>query len=580
MRAGLFRILGWSTRRSTGAFSLPELVTVVAVLSITGALGIGVASRVRDAARDVKLENDVAAINAAARAYMANGGSLPSSLTPAEVLERLKTQVTGDDAVQLVGHRGPFMDQRVQGRPLSGMGKARAVWNGQLGRFELRTSGTGFEEFYLDQAAGAAAPKTESRSTVFKFAKLMGWVWDFDGAQNSAPAVPAPAETSTSVPIRPTFTPPANASAQRLAPPTFSIPGGMHPYEKFPLPLILTNPNPAGTSSIMVSLNNGPWQAYDGKPIELPKNALNIGVNAYCMSSQPDSWLDSDSRGELYQTIYFIGQSSGFLHSPLGDSGLVTNLVKGLTGLYFEWGSPAVPLGYTKPNSLTFKPEGKFGVVPDQEFKIGELTYYNGTTYSGTNATSVKMRVKLDLEVPRGTEELDFTLRLLSTPNLATNTLDQSADYVWIPNVATGFSTQIQGQTYYLQLRFGNSTANGFTKVDEFHVHENKSATGTLFGRLTTNPTNPVKAPTYVQVDTSLPSQDGWSNNTVGVKEDWKKINNWSSNWGKKDGASSGGTSTAPTSTAWTGTWGSWGSTWNGNWWSGKKDDDDEEDDD
>jgi hypothetical protein len=65
---------------------------------------------------------------------------------------------------------------------------------------------------------------------------------------------------------------------------------------------------------------------------------------------------------------------------------------------------------------------------------------------------------------------------------------DEDADFVWIPSLASRFTAQVQGQTFYLQLRFGNSTANGFTTIDEFHVHENKSATGAIYGKFTTNP--------------------------------------------------------------------------------------------
>jgi hypothetical protein len=49
----------------------------------------------------------------------------------------------------------------------------------------------------------------------------------------------------------------------------------------------------------------------------------------------------------------------------------------------------------------------------------------NGTTYAGTNSTSVEMEVALNLTVPQATERLDFTLNLLSTPNRGQ---DQNAD--------------------------------------------------------------------------------------------------------------------------------------------------------
>ena len=136
---------------------------------------------------------------------------------------------------------------------------------------------------------------------------------------------------------------------------------------------------------------------------------------------------------------------------------------------------------------MTFTPAANYTVVPDQEFKIGDLYYYNGTVVSGTSATGVKLRVGLNFTVPERAETFEFDFRLYSTINRGVS-LNDDADFVWIPTLASQLTAQVQGQTFYLQLRFGNSTANGFTTIDEFHVHENNSATGAIYGKFTTNP--------------------------------------------------------------------------------------------
>lgn len=87
-------------------------------------------------------------------------------------------------------------------------------------------------------------------------------------------------------------------------------------------------------------------------------------------------------------------------------------------------------------------------------------------------------------------ENLTFSFNLLSTPNKNQNA-DDDADFVYIPDVSTKFNTTIKGQVFYLVLSFGSSSGNGFTTINEFHTHENRTMTGSIFGRFTTNPPQP-----------------------------------------------------------------------------------------
>jgi hypothetical protein len=93
----------------------------------------------------------------------------------------------------------------------------------------------------------------------------------------------------------------------------------------------------------------------------------------------------------------------------------------------------------------------------------------------------------LQPEFSRRSGLFEFDFRLLSTVNRGVSA-DEDADAVWIPTLASQMTSRVQGQTFYLQLRFGNSTRHGFTTIDEFHVHENKSATVSIYGKFTTNP--------------------------------------------------------------------------------------------
>jgi hypothetical protein len=221
---------------------------------------------------------------------------------------------------------------------------------------------------------------------------------------------------------------------------------------------------------------------YTGKPLSIPPVFLST-LRTYAVALNNEFYEDSDLRTENYETIFFTGASAGNFYSPAGDAGLVTNLTGRLRLPDFTWGTPAG--SGNKHNELEFKGASFRRVAPDEEFELGTLSYYNGTTVSGTNATSVKILIDLNLSEPIVVKEpLSFTFNLLSTPNKGKSD-DDDADYVYIPQVSSNFSTVIKGKTFALVLRFGEHSKNGFTTIDTFHAHENKTLTGTIYGRLT-----------------------------------------------------------------------------------------------
>ena len=196
-----------------------------------------------------------------------------------------------------------------------------------------------------------------------------------------------------------------NPGPRRLLQPEFSRPTGLYPYADFPMGLTLTNPNPAGSSRVYYSLNNGPWVPYaDGTELALPTETLTSSLRTYAAAYSSEAYSDSNSAENLYKTIFFRGATAGVFHSPVGESTLVTNLTSGVTSPTFTWGR--IASGYTQSNSMTVAPASNYTVVPDQEFKVGDLTYFNGTVVSGTSATGVKLRVGFNFTVPKRTENL------------------------------------------------------------------------------------------------------------------------------------------------------------------------------
>lgn len=472
-------------RQRVQGFSLVEMLVVVGAIAATTGIGMVAVQHTREASQESKLQSDVGRLNDAVKTYLMNGGTLPADADASEVLTRLKTKATSSSAKAVVGLTGPFIDERITGvESGTGAGPVRATWNATANRFELTTSGEGYISFHLGGSV-RATPETETRSTSQKFASRDSWVWDYETDETVA-VVAKPAEVMTALPETVAQTPQGQPGPRRLLQPEYSMPGGLYPYANFPMALTLTNPNPQGSSVLFYSLNNGPWVPYvEDTPLQMPTGILTSSLRTYAASRNTEAWNDSSSSENLYKTIFFRGATTGVFRSPVGESNLVTNLTNGASGGTFTWGR--IASGFTRSNSMTFTPAANYTVVPEQEFKIGELYYYNGTIVSGTSASGVKLRVGLNFTVPERVETFEFDFRLLSTINRGVSA-DDDADYVWIPTLASQMTTQVQGQTFYLQLRFGNSTANGFTTIDEFHVHENKSATGSIYGKFTTNP--------------------------------------------------------------------------------------------
>ena len=474
-----------AARGRAAGFSLVEILVVLGALATTTGIGLVAVQRSKEASDERKLANDVGRLNDAVRTYLMNGGTVPAEADAASVLARLKTKATAASGKAVVGMTGPFIDERIDGVSVpSAEGSIRATWNAGSQRFELSTRGAGYSSFHLHGAVGGT--ETETRSTAQKFAVRDSWVWDFESDEDDL-ASAKPAEVMTSLPDSFSPAPQGQPGPRRLVQPEFSVPGGLYAYESLPSGIVLNNPNPAGSSMVFYSLNNGAWVPYaTGTPLNLPLGVLTSSLRTYAAALDTDSWNDSSSAENLYKTIFFRGDTTGVFHHPLGEASLVSNLSGSATNETFSWGR--IASGYTRSNSMTFTPASNYTVLPEQEFKIGDLYYYNGTVVSGTSATGVTLRVGLNFTVPERVETFEFDLRLLSTVNRGVSA-DADADYVWIPTLASQFTAQVQGQTFYLQLRFGNSSANGFTTIDEFHVHENQSATGAIYGKFTTNPT-------------------------------------------------------------------------------------------
>lgn len=449
---------------------------MLAVMSSIAAAAYLMSGSLVQTARSTKLSADVATLNNAVRVYLTNGGRIPAGAQPEQIVERLKMTSTAASGVKLAGIRGTMLDARLRGELVTAAGGERAVWNGTRQRFEIRSTGKGFRSFDLS-GDPAAVVAEEERQRTLDLATKTNWVWDFEDSARSARA-PQLIETSDVAIIQPR----EPSAMSRLMAPAFSMPGALYDITAFKptMPVSLVDRNMPGTARLFYSIDNGPWLEYTGTPLQIPPQ-LTTTIRTYAAALDGENYEDSEPVTQKYETIYFTGTSAGNFHSPVGDGRLVTNIGAGQKRPDFKWGQGA---GLDKKqNELKFTGTSFERIAPDQEFVLGALEYFNGTTAAGTNATGVQIAIDLNMSTPGVTESLSFFFKLYSTPNNGKSANDD-ADFVYIPDVSTNFRTAIKGKQFQLILRFGEHSANGFTTIDTFHAHEGKTLKGTIYGRL------------------------------------------------------------------------------------------------
>nr|WP_249803765.1 choice-of-anchor K domain-containing protein [Bradyrhizobium zhengyangense] len=143
----------------------------------------------------------------------------------------------------------------------------------------------------------------------------------------------------------------------------------------------------------------------------------------------------------------------------------------------------------TGPNSLTFAGVG-FSTAFETPFKVGTLSYFNGTTAVGTAPDTIDFDLATTFTNPAlGLVQTIFTLGLVITPNGGVDP-DADADYVNLPGTFTPSIFNIGGTNYTVKLvGFENVVGDGFlaSSGTQLHVREGLSATADLFAEVTSD---------------------------------------------------------------------------------------------
>lgn len=245
----------------------------------------------------------------------------------------------------------------------------------------------------------------------------------------------------------------------------------------------LSDSNPSGMAILQFRVDGGPWMEYSNSFI-LPAMNFPGGatVEARAISSGSPYYLTSLSSIEFIpiEGINLSGNTVGEFSNAQGPSTMATNLRPGDVSSYFEWGDGN---GSGLSESWMEFYGGTFtDIIDGQQFSVGSLTYYNGTIRSDSGAETIDLNVTLDLDINGRLFQpyFDFTFELINTVNTADPIA--SADFVYLDDARSSRTLVFDGYEFEFALRFGETTADGFSQFDRFNVIENRDASVNLYG--------------------------------------------------------------------------------------------------
>lgn len=178
----------------------------------------------------------------------------------------------------------------------------------------------------------------------------------------------------------------------------------------------------------------------------------------------------------------FLGNSSGTFESPLVDQSVDPEATFSTEkpnpqSETFVMGRPD---NSSIPNKLTFW-SNSFAAIPEQAFAVGNLTYLNGQTFTGTHVSSVPLSIQLNLAEPaQAQRRFKYTFGFDLTPN---TDLNGSADNLLVSDNPQAQTFKFDQKLYSLAL-LGFSPDGGATFSRIFEVPEDKTISSTLYAQI------------------------------------------------------------------------------------------------
>lgn len=284
-----------------------EALLVVSIIGIIALIMVPIATKIRPAAEETKVQLGVSQINSAIKGYLASGGSLDGVVAADVVVAHLKTKMSSAKASTFVGFTGATIDQRLITVPVGvNDDGARAVYDSARKKFVLTKDKVVGVRFDLDdEYEGNGIAAVEARKTgVYEYSNDGSWVWDYtDAAKENPLDIASVTEVAPTAPIPvallPTSAPesPDSPELKKLLPPSFSLASGHYDVSDYPMSLEIINPNEAGKIVYgIVSSGSWGWNEYTDPIVVNP----GMEIVAFVKSWRPQQYHNSSTTHALY----------------------------------------------------------------------------------------------------------------------------------------------------------------------------------------------------------------------------------------------------------------------------------------
>jgi hypothetical protein len=183
------------------------------------------------------------------------------------------------------------------------------------------------------------------------------------------------------------------------------------------------------------------------------------------------------------KAITIAGSSSGTWINPEAGPDNPYPVFSGVGTNIFQWGDPN---GFeTGSNELSFS-GNSFSTTNDSLFKLGDLTYFNGTTLEGSQVDSVSLETTVSITVPSLLDQ-NFTSKLNIFTTLNTGDPQLDADSIFFPNSFSNPIFNLNGTQTKIEI-VGFSKDGGTTTLSELRVLEGNRDQASIYAKFVTVP--------------------------------------------------------------------------------------------
>ena len=316
---------------TTAGLTMVEVMITIGLVAVLCSISMLIVGKTKGRVELAKFEQDVTAVNSAAKLFVYNGGSFDGLSDAQEILDRMKSAHTHAARQQFVGISGAMIDKRLVAKSVTGdQADYAAVWDAATKQFVIQKDAqNGIARFDLDESlAEVEFAAHTGNASIMEYDDKPGWVWKYEEKPPTFAEGPTVFPTSET----PDTAPPPQPVL--LIVPRIVLSSLAFSNSTPEITVTINNPNASSSSTIVYSIvpagdAHGPastWGVYGGPlPTQSASYPDGFEVVAYAKSIDA-AFLDSGTAAATTTTDFFGSPTVGNVlfvvdaSSSMGDS--------------------------------------------------------------------------------------------------------------------------------------------------------------------------------------------------------------------------------------------------------------------